>query len=106
MYSNADESESVSLYITGPAGISVDTKDLFTRADFVLIFATVGIILLLLIVTYKSPFLAIIPLLAAEPNAWTVRQRWIRVSESIDVDYNVFTLRSRDRLLIIYLFSI
>lgn len=44
MYSNADESESVSLYITGPAGISVDTKDLFTRADLVLIFATVGII--------------------------------------------------------------
>lgn len=53
------------LYITGPAGIAVDTSDLFSRADLVLLFSTVGIILILLIVTYRSPLLALIPLLAA-----------------------------------------
>ncbi|CAM5205356.1 RND superfamily putative drug exporter OS=Ureibacillus acetophenoni OX=614649 GN=SAMN05877842_10524 PE=3 SV=1 [Ureibacillus acetophenoni] len=55
----------LSLSITGPAGIAVDTTDLFTRADVVLILATVGIILVLLIVIYRSPLIALIPLLAA-----------------------------------------
>src|SRR5690625_2704598 len=55
----------VTLHVTGPAGIAVDTSDLFSRADLVLLFSTVGIILVLLIVTYRSPLLALIPLLAA-----------------------------------------
>src|SRR5690606_23482735 len=42
-----------------------DTLDLFTRPDIVLLLSTVGIILMLLIVIYRSPFLAFIPLLAA-----------------------------------------
>ncbi|MBS8263828.1 MMPL family transporter [Mesobacillus boroniphilus] len=60
----ADKLESTSFYITGPAGISGDTIKLFERADFVLLLATVGIILVLLIVIYRSPLLAIIPLVA------------------------------------------
>ena len=52
-------------HVTGPAGISVDATDLFSRADLVLLFSTVGIILVLLIFTYRSPLLALIPLLAA-----------------------------------------
>lgn len=59
------ETDSFTLHVTGPAGISVDTTDLFSRADLVLLFSTVGIILVLLIVTYRSPLLALIPLLAA-----------------------------------------
>jgi putative drug exporter of the RND superfamily len=55
----------LSLSVTGPAGISVDTTDLFTRADIVLIMSTVGIILVLLIIIYRSPLIALIPLLAA-----------------------------------------
>lgn len=53
------------LYVTGPAGIAADTLDLFSRADLVLILSTVGLILILLIVIYRSPLLALIPLLAA-----------------------------------------
>src|SRR5699024_10407979 len=45
--------------------IAVDATDLFSRADLVLLFSTVGIILILLIFTYRSPLLALIPLLAA-----------------------------------------
>lgn len=54
-----------SLFVTGPAGIGVDTLNLFSRADLVLLFSTVGLILILLIVIYRSPLLALIPLLAA-----------------------------------------
>ncbi|PQD93873.1 MMPL domain-containing protein [Pradoshia eiseniae] len=51
-------------YITGPAGIAGDTTKLFESADVKLLFATVLIILVLLIVIYRSPLLAFIPLLA------------------------------------------
>jgi len=52
-------------YVTGPAGIAVDSLNLFSRADVVLILSTVGLILILLVVIYRSPLLALIPLLAA-----------------------------------------
>jgi putative drug exporter of the RND superfamily len=55
----------LTLYITGPAGIAVDSLNLFSRADLVLLFSTVGLILILLIVIYRSPLLAFIPLIAA-----------------------------------------
>jgi putative drug exporter of the RND superfamily len=60
-----EENSDLALYVTGPAGIATDTLDLFSRADLVLIFSTVGLILILLIVIYRSPLLALIPLLAA-----------------------------------------
>ncbi|MGN7177430.1 MMPL family transporter [Cytobacillus sp. SAFR-174] len=60
----AEDLESTSFYITGPAGIAGDTVKLFEQADFVLLIATVVIILVLLIAIYRSPLLAIIPLLA------------------------------------------
>ncbi|WP_124727289.1 MMPL family transporter [Staphylospora marina] len=56
---------SVELNITGPAGIASDTIALFSNADLVLLFSTIGLILILLIVIYRSPLLAIIPLLVA-----------------------------------------
>ncbi|WP_404354940.1 MMPL family transporter [Cytobacillus firmus] len=60
----AEDLESTSFYITGPAGIAGDTVKLFEQADFVLLISTVVIILVLLIAIYRSPLLAIIPLLA------------------------------------------
>ena len=60
----AEEMADTSFYVTGPAGIAGDTLKLFEEADFVLLAATVGIILVLLIVIYRSPLLALIPLLA------------------------------------------
>ncbi|HLS67429.1 MAG TPA: MMPL family transporter, partial [Pseudogracilibacillus sp.] len=51
--------------VTGPAGISADTIALFKNADFVLMIATVGLIFIILIIIYRSPLLAITPLLIA-----------------------------------------
>ncbi|OES45106.1 MMPL family transporter [Domibacillus iocasae] len=53
------------VYVTGPAGIATDTTALFSKADIVLLLSTVGLILVLLIVIYRSPLLAFIPLLAS-----------------------------------------
>lgn len=51
--------------ITGPAGISADTISLFKNADFILMLATVALIFVILILIYRSPILAITPLIIA-----------------------------------------
>ncbi|PYI52278.1 MMPL family transporter [Paenibacillus flagellatus] len=53
------------LEITGPAGITADTITLFRNADLVLLLATVGLIVVLLIAIYRSPLLAVMPLFVA-----------------------------------------
>ncbi len=58
------EDLNANFYITGPAGIAGDTTKLFESADIKLLFATIAIILVLLIAIYRSPLLAFIPLLA------------------------------------------
>ncbi|KEO83967.1 MMPL family transporter [Tumebacillus flagellatus] len=60
-----EKTTSISTHVTGPAGIAADTLDLFSRADIKLLLSTVCLILVLLIVIYRSPLLALIPLLAA-----------------------------------------
>ena len=60
----AAENLVLDFYITGPAGIAGDTTKLFESADIQLLFATIAIILVLLIVIYRSPLLAFIPLFA------------------------------------------
>ena len=48
---------------SGPVGISVDATDLFKSADFKLMAATVILILVLLLVIYRSPILAVVPII-------------------------------------------
>ena len=56
------DSENLSVRVTGPAGIAVDTTALFKGADFQLLLATVILVLVVLLLIYRSPLLAIIPL--------------------------------------------
>ncbi len=50
--------------VTGPVGIAVDAQGLFKNADFALLAATTLLVLVLLIVLYRSPILAFVPLVA------------------------------------------
>lgn len=50
---------------TGPAGIIADTYEMFSRADIVLMLSTVVLIFIILIIIYRSPILAFLPLIAA-----------------------------------------
>lgn len=49
--------------VTGPAGISVDAVGLFSQGDTTLLFGTVLIVLIFLLVIYRSPILAFVPLI-------------------------------------------
>lgn len=54
----------LSLRVTGPVGIQVDATGLFENADVSLLIATVLLVLVLLLLIYRSPILAFIPLVA------------------------------------------
>ncbi|AQQ52183.1 MMPL family transporter [Planococcus lenghuensis] len=47
---------------TGPVGIQRDATELFSQADVTLLLATVALVLVLLVLLYRSPILALVPL--------------------------------------------
>lgn len=49
---------------SGPAGIQTDAVSLFSNADITLLLSTVLLVFILLIVLYRSPILAVVPLVA------------------------------------------
>lgn len=59
---NLKEEYTLTARATGPVGIQVDATDLFKDADVTLLIATFIIVLTLLLLIYRSPILAIIPL--------------------------------------------
>lgn len=59
-----DSSSEISARVTGPVGIQIDATALFSNADVSLMIATVLLVLVLLLLIYRSPILALIPLVA------------------------------------------
>src|SRR5699024_4379141 len=49
---------------SGPVGIQTDTVSLFSNADMTLLMATFAIVFAFLIILYRSPILAFVPLVA------------------------------------------
>lgn len=54
--------EGVDVAVTGPAAVQADLADVFQGADVRLLAATAGIVALLLLITYRSPWLWLVPL--------------------------------------------
>ncbi|OJU86082.1 MAG: hypothetical protein BGO11_04675 [Solirubrobacterales bacterium 70-9] len=51
-------------YVTGPAGIAADLDQVADEAGQTLLFATLGLVLVLLLLVYRAPLLALLPLVA------------------------------------------
>ncbi|MYU26118.1 MMPL family transporter [Streptomyces sp. SID8352] len=60
----ADRAGPTEVAVTGPAGIAADTVKVFGGGDKVLLLGTVLLVLLTLLVIYRSPLMALVPLLA------------------------------------------
>ncbi|KDN86230.1 MMPL family transporter [Kitasatospora cheerisanensis] len=52
-------------HVTGPAGIGADQAKAFAGIDGTLLYATVTVVIVLLLLTYRSPVLWLLPLLSA-----------------------------------------
>jgi RND superfamily putative drug exporter len=53
----------LNVYVTGPEGFQADLAGVFAGADFTLLLSTVVVVAVLLLITYRSPTLWLIPLL-------------------------------------------
>jgi putative drug exporter of the RND superfamily len=51
------------VYLTGPEGFQADLNNVFAGADFTLLLSTVIVVAVLLLITYRSPVLWLVPLL-------------------------------------------
>ena len=51
------------IYVTGPEGFQADLAGVFAGADFTLLLSTVVVVAVLLLITYRSPTLWLVPLL-------------------------------------------
>jgi RND superfamily putative drug exporter len=60
----ADVSPGLQTALTGSAGAVKDITDAFSGIDSTLLFVTAGVVALLLLITYRSPILWIVPLLS------------------------------------------
>lgn len=52
----------VTVQVTGPAALTADLSAVFDGADATLLFTTLGVVAILLIITYRSPLLWLVPL--------------------------------------------
>lgn len=80
----------LSLRVTGPVGISIDATGLFKDADVSLLIATVILVLVFLLLIYRSPILALIPLVAVG-FAYGVTSPVIGKMATGGLDYSGFT---------------
>ncbi len=61
----ADGPEGLATHITGPAGNAADSAAAFEGIDGTLLFAALGVVIVILLLTYRSPVLWLLPVLSA-----------------------------------------
>jgi putative drug exporter of the RND superfamily len=55
----------LSAYVTGPAASAADSVKIFKGIDSTLLYATLGVVIVLLLLTYRSPILWLLPIISA-----------------------------------------
>ena len=104
----------LSVRLSGPVGISVDATDLFMGADVALLIATVLLVLILLLLIYRSPILALIPLIGVG-FAYAVTSPLLGLDGGRRMDYSGFAshfdydrafVRGRYGLLLVLYFAL
>ncbi len=63
----------LTVYITGPGGVTADFADAFEGLDSTLLFAALGVVILILLLTYRSPLLWILPVISAVVALFTAQ---------------------------------
>ena len=61
----ADRSDGLSMHVTGPIGFGADSSEAFAGIDGKLLYAAMAVVIVILLITYRSPILWLIPLISA-----------------------------------------
>ncbi|WP_324789912.1 MMPL family transporter [Streptomyces sp. H51] len=86
----SDRAGPTEVAVTGPAGIATDTVKVFSGGDRVLLLATVLLVLVLLLAIYRSPLMALVPLLAVG-----VAMRVAETTGALLADAGIITVSSQ-----------
>ncbi|NUT31583.1 MAG: MMPL family transporter [Hamadaea sp.] len=60
-----DGANGMAVYVTGPAGIAADSSAAFEGIDSTLLYGTVAVVVIILLLTYRSPVLWLLPVISA-----------------------------------------
>lgn len=83
-----DGAGDLDVYVTGPAGSAADSSAAFEGIDGTLLYAAVAVVIVILLITYRSPVLWILPVLSAGV-ALTVSQALIYLlADNYDLTVN------------------
>ncbi|MDT0182896.1 MMPL family transporter [Microbacterium sp. ARD31] len=94
----ADRPDGLDAYVTGPSAIGADMDEVFDSVDATLMLATAVVVALLLILTYRSPLLWLVPLVAVGVAAVTSIGAVYALTQVFD-----FTITSMSSALLIVL---
>lgn len=83
--------DGVSSQVTGPAAIDADLSGVFSGANFTLLAVTAAIVAVLLVATYRSPVLWIIPLLVIGLADRLVATTYPRILDAAGMEWNEST---------------
>ncbi|HTR71450.1 MAG TPA: MMPL family transporter [Mycobacteriales bacterium] len=61
----ADGAPGLVTHVTGPAGVAADSSNAFKGIDGTLLFAAMAVVVIILLITYRSPFLWFLPVASA-----------------------------------------
>ena len=61
----ADSPDGLTVHITGPGGFAADSSEAFEGIDGKLLYSAVGVVVIILLLTYRSPFLWALPVFSA-----------------------------------------
>ena len=57
--------DGLTVHVTGPFGVAADSASAFEGIDGALLFATIGVVVIILLITYRSPMLWLLPVISA-----------------------------------------
>jgi RND superfamily putative drug exporter len=61
----SDGPEGLDVWVTGPAGSAADSSEAFSGIDGALLYAALGVVIVILLFTYRSPVLWVLPIFSA-----------------------------------------
>jgi len=61
----SENANDLTVHITGPAGMAADSAEAFEGIDSTLLYGTIAVVVLILLLTYRSPVLWLLPVISA-----------------------------------------
>ncbi|MFG2499151.1 MMPL family transporter [Streptomyces sp. NPDC048441] len=68
-----ERSNGLAVHVTGPGGTSADLSEAFDGLDSTLLLSAAGVVIVILLITYRSPVLLIVPLISVIVSLFTAQ---------------------------------